>query len=268
MKLLKKLMACITALAVMVPILVSCDLSGTNGTQDSSKNIENAADVILDTTPYVATTVTIFTSDDPDMEDAIAGLRASEIVLSYDGTNTSVSLREAIGTATVDKLYTLVGDTLYASTTLVVGDNSATAKKQATVDSAARDMILTVTGSAMNLDCDDFTDRKTVSGDFTTVTCSNITPAALLSLEYIYSKDIEAAGAALEASNVIYSFTVNDGKYTEASITASFKVTMNGVEYTFDMTTCTSYAYPEEVVINAPVNANEYVVVTYDEIMK
>lgn len=246
MKRLNKLTAFSLAFVLLLTCLASCK---------STPSVES----------YKATVTTSFTSNDADMADAIAALDKSSVTLYVYGDNLMVVSETALGDIKLNRTYTVADGILYNNTTLKAEGKTVNEKEKATFAASEREALIGKVGAGASLDTDDFNNVTENNG--TSYTCSGIKDDAKASLTAIFAAKFEALGASVNMQDAEYYVEKLDGKTVNYILNARFVITMNGEDYSVNMTIECDYDYNANVKVSVPEGADAYTEVTYEDII-
>ena len=265
MKLTKTLSAIILILAFSVTALVSCEGGGV----PSVTSPLDAADAALASSAYTARVTMLYSSDDPEMADAIGALGASGITLATDGTSEKLTLHTEAGGLDIVKSYIATGGTLYHESTATLGDSTVSVKEQTPLAADSRLMLTLKLGGAAVINTSDFTTYEVKTGELsTTVTCTEMKSETKSSLTEVLGASLSAIDASLAIDSARLSATITDGRYRQTALTLNMTVTLGENSYSLTLTSITDYDYSTAVTITAPSDTDAYTVKTYDEIVK
>ena len=214
---------------------------------------------------YKATVTTSFTSNDAAMADAIAALEKSTVTLYVYGDNLMVVSETALGDVKLNRTYTVADGILYNNTTLKAAGKTVNEKEKAAFAASEREALIGKVGAGASLDTDDF--NSVTENDGTSYTCSGIKDDAKASLTSIFAAKFEALGASVNMQDAEYYVEKLDGKAVNYILNARFVITMNGEDYSVNMTIECDYDYNANVKVSAPEGVDTYTEVTYEDII-
>jgi hypothetical protein len=253
---IKKTLALILSVMLLVGTLASCDMISAGGQKDN-----------VDTSSYTAKVNIKFATDDEKMKSAVDAMNASSVIMVNNG-DISVSTTSTSGNTTISEEYILVSDMLYYGLNVSIGDLSSGEYKRAPYGESRRlELISTVSGGA-HIDNDDFNNVSvTNTANGKTFTCSGITDDAKDYLEGLMNEKFGGLATA-KLSEAYLDLETKGTAPISSVLSCNYVITMGGVEYTVTMRLYTSYDYECETVVSAPSDTGKYVAVSFEEILK
>lgn len=252
---IKKTLALLLSVMLLVGTLASCDMIPTGGQDD------------VDTSSYTARVNIKFATDDDKMKSAVDAMSASSVI-KVSGDDISVSTTSTTGLATVSEEYILVSDMLYYGLSVSVGDVSSAEYKRAPFGESRRLELISATFGGAQIDNGSFSEVIVMDGqNGTGYTCSGISDGAREYLEGVMNDKL--GGLATVRIDDAYLDLETKGTATVSSVlSCNYVITMGGVEYTVTMRLYTEYDYECETVVSAPGDTGKYVSVSSEEILK
>ncbi len=131
-----------------------------------------------------------------------------------------------------------------------------------------KNTLLSYVGAGAQISIQDFsTHNISVNNGKFTYTCSDMNKESKDSLSTIFYAAFDSYNATVDIESAEYTLVV-DGEKNESSIlSCTFKITMDGAEYSLTMNIASTYGYTSNISISAPKDANSYTEVSYEDIV-
>lgn len=259
MSMIKKL----TALLLLV-MICGC-LASCVGPDDGQGNIP---DEPLPSDKYTAAIRVVYATDDGKMKDAVSAIGTPTVTLFVDGEDIRIVTNAAYDNISVSNEYVLVGDSLFASRVLTVGDKTVSEYKHTTVNEAGRDSLLAKAGPGADIGVGDFLSPSRIgSGLNYSYTCEDMTDESRESLQNIVANSFDGFGAVVTLESAVYQLEVKDGRNHSSILSCNFTVNMDGVDYSLTMHLYADYAYDGEFTISEPAGQDTYTETSIDDIL-
>ena len=266
---MKKLLAVILSVALIFA-LSSCELI-TGEAKINADEVINGAAEILDGATYITSVSTVFSSDDEALGDTIEALGGKGITVLHKGDDLKVKLNATLGEGVrLNKVYTVVGDTIYHESVLTMGEDGVAVKEKASFSADMREMLLRDAGAAANIGVSDFEDvnAKRAGSGVIIVECAKIKSDAKGSLLALLSSGLEGSGATLLLSDEIsYTVELRNSQFHKTTLLASLTVIIGGESYEMGVSVTETYDYESSVEIEEPLDIEMYKDVALENII-
>ena len=249
MKLFNKIAAASLVISILLCGMISC-----------TPKEENA---------YKAHVITSFTSDDADLVGVIVQIEKSEVDLVVYGDNIMAKSATKFSDIQLDKTVTVYGDIVYNETTLVAEGKTVTEKQKASFKPEQRAELLGSIGAGASIDTDDFNNvKKSEDKKGISYTCSGINADAKASLMKIFGAKFGSIADSFDIVDSQYFVEMVDGKAMSYILNTSFAITMGGKTYNVNMVIECEYDYDSKEKVALPEGTSEYIVTTYDDVIR
>lgn len=267
MRSFEKLISFLMALAIMVGCLASCN-NKNNGPDDNGNKDDNQQQE-LQSDKYAANISVTFATNDDKMKDAVYALNSSASTLYVDGDKVMLDSLAELDNISVKDNYVYIDGVIYHGTLVTANGKSASVYEKANMTAENRDKLIADFGTGSDIGVGDFEthDMTGSNGNFT-YTCSDINEDAKKSLGDIFASEFSGLGATVQLDDAEYILTTENDRDESYTLSCHFSVTMNGETYTVTMHISCDYNYDAAVNILAPQNADNYTLVSYEEIIK
>ena len=242
---MKRILAFITVLVLLCGMLVSCD-NALVMVQEANKALEEA--------PYEMTVKTKFECDDYDIYGILSSMNL-EIPVTVDGENISTNMSVGAMGFSVSAKVIVVDMVAYLDISML----GRQLKMKATLDEEAYNELMSESNAEMIINPEDFEslDVETKDGK-KYIACAEISDEALAELNDMMEQALKSVNGKATVKDIVYSVTLNDGKYESMDMTCFYSVTVSdkACDVTFKLSADFAYDNIEEVV--APSDASEY----------
>ncbi len=290
----KRLLAILLCLTIVIGALASCNLSDNNqgGTGDGNQSGTNGGDntgnggqdgtgdgnqngtgdgnqggdetPVLDKNKYEAAVRIVFASNDDKVKSALDAISSSSVICR-DGGNLSVSTESCTEGLKLNNKYVLVDGILYHTLHAENEDYSVTQLRRARFSSTDSYIFTLNAGPGANISEEDF---ESVDAKGANTVCQNIKAESAADLASDLSAKLSPIGATVSVKSASLNVVTNDGFKMSAILSCALEITVDGVVYEVTMRTYTDYDYEAEISIAAPADADKYTEVSYEEIVK
>ena len=259
MKNLTRITAFFLALILCIGCLASCKTTPDEGKQNDEQ---------LSADNYVANVQIKFATNDEKMKDAAYAMSSNSVVNVY-GDNISVVTSSKVNDYSAENRYTLAGGVLYYTRSLSIGENTVSENKKADFAGSDREALVAEITSAVRIDMADFyVVEINQNGELTNYVCSDPFEEAKEDVKNLVAESFESIGAEVTVKNIELQLDTEGERNLSSILSCDYVITMNGVNYEITMRLYTSYDYSAPKEVSAPENADSFVAVPYDEIIK
>ena len=265
---MKRLIAFVSVIALIVCCLASCDAFGIGG--GPADKIE-AAEASLEGGKYTTIVTTTITTDNEELKAALEGVESSSTKVIYDGESSKVLAEISLDGLELTNEYVLIDGVLYRTTTANSGTASATVKEKAAIGENDIADLTERLGSGLDIGADDFESFSEEDGGAKTViTCSKIKDEPFAALTEALTSRFESIGgeAVMVKSSVYYTVEFLGGELFKTVLGCYYAVAVGDASYPVTVEIETFYDYSSEVSVTAPADATGYESVTLDTIVK
>ncbi len=264
MKRFLKVISLMLALLLSLGLLSSCS--------NAAERAVELAEKVLAGERYAVDLSFSFECDDEELSSVLDLISDMDMRMTKDGDNASVRTEAAFDilgqTLTVEAEYIAIGNELYEITSASVLGTSETTKRRATMSNTERSEFLGDAG-ATDVSYTDFGSmsfEKTDAGFKISYTEAN--GVICDDMEDMMEDMLAEFDAEVSVSNVVLSVVIKDGKYSRATISCDYTVTIDRELTEVHMDSLMVYDYEGIDKIVAPADANSYNEVTYEDIME
>ena len=269
---MKRIIALLLSVILVALCLASCDVLASTKVVDAEEakaEFASAIAALSSEDGYITETKVDFSSENESMGATIEALGGSGITAWRSGENVKTRLNITLGDDKITRTYIVADDMLYSESIVYVGDEAVFLKECADFTDADISTILRDSGAGVGVSLDDFaTVGATLVGDKLTIVASNMDKSAASSLANILKGRFSGSGASVLISNdIIYTAVISGGKISSTSIACEYTVILGSETYVIDAVISDKYTY-DNVVIEAPVDADAYTKVKLENIIK
>ena len=262
---IKRITALVLCAALSVLCLASCGLIGSDL---DAATVVAAAEGKLGSEIYTADVTVTMSAKDPALQERIDSLGETSISVSSDGEGFKMRTEVALDDVSVLTGYVAAGGILYRETVATVGDKSATEKVRAELDGVEIAEVISKLGAGAEIGYEDFDEVKIKgSAQKCTITCEGLKEDATSGAEMTLASSL-GDGMDLTLTEAAYTAKIEDGLFKSVTVVYTFSVSLEGVAYSMTSEIVTDYSYGNTVIISAPADADEYELVTYEQIVK
>ena len=256
-----RIISLLLALVICIGCLAACTPT-TGGEGDNQ----------IEETPqsdnYVANVQIKFATNDNKMKTAVDAMSSSAVINVF-GENVSVTTSAKVNDNSTTSSYVLFDGMLYNSTSLSLGEHTVSESKKAEFAGESKESFIADVSSTVRIDAADFyVVDISKNGDKTSYACSDAFDEAKTDLAGLVADRFEAIGATVTVSNIEYQLETEGERNISSILSCDYVITINGESYEITMRLYTSYDYDAPVAVTAPENADSYVSVSYDEIVR
>ena len=241
--------------------------------EPTADELMTAADQVLTEVPYKSTFDMTFTSnkENETTNSVTSALNGVDISYSVNGNNIEMSyLIKKLNNGnseSIDMTITGIDDTLYVKMLISASGTESIGKMKATATEEQRDEVMTETsGTATDITSADFEKIALEKvGDSYVLTCTDLKKESEEKLNSIVSSSVK--NGTLKASNAIFVIEIKDGRYHRITLTCDYKYAINQTQYDLSAVVVNCYSY-ENVTVTAPEDADDYIEIKIDSLLK
>ncbi|MBQ8303221.1 MAG: hypothetical protein IJX97_06770 [Clostridia bacterium] len=253
----ERIVALLVSLVLILGCFASCDIIGNNDDAEKPEIEAYRADVDIR-----------FATDDNKIKDAV-NVMSSESVVIVNKDNVSINTTAKTKTTEVDRKYTLIDGVLYSKLLVKTGTLSVSENQKASVEGNKKDEILNTFGEGTSIGVGDFYVADIhKDGDNFSYVCSDPFEELKTSLQKMVAARFAAIGATVTVKDVEYQLEVVDGRNNSSILSVNYSINLDGEAYSVIMRLYTTYSYDGDFTIALPEDADNYIEVPYQDIVK
>lgn len=251
MNALNRLTSLLVVLIIIIGCFSSCDGMGKGKQTDT----------------YVANVRIKFATNDGKMSAAVDAMNSSSVI-SVDNDDIQIETTSSMNDISTKETYVYVDNVMYHSTSVTVGNKSASEYEMASVSQTEVDSLVSKAGVGADIGIGDFlTQEMTGEKGKYTYTCSDMTDEAKESLCKIIGGSFEKIDATVRIDSADYILETDNGRYMSYILSCNLLITMNGQTYEVTMRTYCDYDYDVKVGISTPLDIEKYEQVSSEDII-